>query len=130
MHWRVMLLTAAVVAGCATVPTGPLKEGEVRVQRLVVPESVRPGPYTVTFEGVEKERAEIVFQQACFTWQTSAFSDGPYCSSPQEDAASKTVKVGLFTRNPNTYTLYGRLKYTHKGQPRESNTVRATLAVR
>lgn len=130
MLWRLVFLGAVVVAGCATVPSGPLKEGEVRVGRLVVPESVRPGPYTVTFEAVEKEKADIVFQQACFIWQTSAFSDGPYCFTPQEDAAAKTATVGLSTRNPNTYTLYGTLRYTYKGQPRESNTARAVLSVR
>jgi hypothetical protein len=115
---------------CAAAPTGPLREGEVRVAKLNTPGTVERGSYNVVFEGVEKQSTDIAFTSSCFTWVTINFSDGPYCFGAEENAASRTATARLITRNPNDYTLYGYLKYNYKGQERQSNTVRALLRVR
>jgi hypothetical protein len=111
--------------GCAAAPTGPLKEGEVRVGKLTVPDAVRAGSYTVTFEGVEKADPNILPLQGCFHWS----GEGPYCFPVATSLSPDRVPVGLVTRNPNTYRLTGYLTYVWKGDLHKSNLVSATLRV-
>jgi hypothetical protein len=114
-----------MLAGCATVPPGPLKEGEVRIAKLAVPDSTKAGAYTVTFEGVERADSAILPLQGCFHWS----GEGPYCFPVASSSSPDRVPVGLVTRNPNTYRLEGYLTYVWKGELRKSNVVSATLRV-
>ena len=66
----------SVVSSCATVPTGPLGEGELRLSSIQVPEngSLKVGlKYWVTVNFEAAGSPEI--KRACFTWS----NDGPYC---------------------------------------------------
>jgi hypothetical protein len=113
-----------VLAGCATArtPSGPLREGELRVAKLTVPDSVKAGSYTVTFEGVEKADPAILPLQGCFLWS----GEGPYCSPVATSPSPDQIPVGVVTRNPGTYRLEGYLMYTWKGDVRKSNVVVST----
>ena len=127
----IAIAVGLALAACATAPSGPLKEGEVRVQALKTPGTIQPGGWQATFEGVEKPDSEIKLTQACLTWVTLQFRDGPYCSIvASEDPAAKLVTSRHVTMNPNNYTIYGYLMYTYKGQTRQSNTVSGSLLVR
>jgi hypothetical protein len=118
-------ILVTLAGGCATGPTGALKDGEVRIGKLTVPESVRAGSYTVSFENVEKADPGIVVTQGCFHWS----GEGPYCSPVATSSSPERIPVGLVTRNPNTYRLAGYLSYWWKGEIRKSNPVSATLRV-
>lgn len=118
-------------SACATAPSGPLREGELRVTKLTVPNPAPAGPrYPAVFEGVERGSTDIRVVRACLTWQTMQFTDWPYCFAGQEDTTAKTFTVHPSTRNPNNYTLYGYLEYEAKGRTKQSNTVRGSLVVR
>ena len=128
-----MLACRSTIAGSlfALAYSGMAQDAEVKVGRLRVPDSVQAGmPYQVAFENVQKSSDDIVIIQACFTWQRSGFTDGPFCFTPLEDASQKTVSANLFTRNPGTYTLYGYVTYPDKAEVRKSNMVRTNLWVR
>lgn len=122
--WKFSLLAlvSVVLVACATVPTGPLAEGEVRVSGLKVPEKVKAGFYDVTLEGVQKKGA-VVLKDACFFWNL----EGPYCFPVRE--VNGEVVARLQTRNPRVYTLSGYIRYIHRGETKKSNEVSAQLYV-
>ncbi len=118
-----VLVSMVFTAACATIPTGPLAGGEMRVATLKVPQKVKAGEfYETVFEGVQKE-GMLTLKDACFHWD----QEGPYCF-PLREVDGKVV-ARLRTRNPRTYTLSGYVRYTHEGKARESNEVSVTLHV-
>jgi hypothetical protein len=125
-RWITVISGAGLAfSACATSPSGSLREGDVQIGKLTVPDSVKAGAYVVTFERVEKADPSIVLSQGCFFWN----SEGPFCSPADASAGGGTVSVRLVTRNPNTYRLTGYLTYSWKGEIRKSNQVAATLRV-
>lgn len=124
-EWSGGVARAKMRRAPAPAAAGSLNEGEVRVGKLTVPDSVRAGSYTVIFEGVEKADPSILVTAGCFYWS----GEGPYCSPVASNPSPGTIPVGLVTRNPNTYRLTGYLTYWWKGEIRKSNQASATLRV-
>jgi len=78
------------ISSCATVPSGPLSEGEVRLLSMQVPEggTLRLGMgYDINIIFEAEGSPEI--KRACFSWS----GDGPYCSKLND------VKYGLTRGN-------------------------------
>ncbi len=74
---RIILLggVAAFVFSCATVPSGPLAPGEVRLIGMDIPHEegiIRNLPFVVTIHFEVDGKPEI--RRACFYWS----GDGPY----------------------------------------------------
>jgi hypothetical protein len=118
------------VSSCATVPTGPLAQGELRLIRMHAPESIRAGePYEVliTFQA----GGEPQISRACFFWSGAIPREGPYCFGVFEinQGPPATFKVRLRTRNPRTYILDGYAEYLRGGGTEKTNEVSTQIYV-
>ena len=113
------------MAACATVPTGPLKEGEVRVSSFNVPAAKAGKPYKVVFGGIQK-KGEVTITSACFTWEWTGGSESHCFGLTEED---DRVTVGLTTMHGGNYNLRGHLRYLYKGNFKLSNEVSDRLNV-
>jgi hypothetical protein len=122
-----VMVTVLAAAGCATVPTGPLAPGEVRLLSLEVPEDVRAGvPYEVVlrFEAA----GQPLIPRACFFWS----GEGPFCVAGLgvTYGSPGMLRARLSTRTPRFYTLTAYVEYSHGADTRRSNQVSAGLFVR
>ena len=129
---RSALLVAScfAIASCATVPTGPLAPGELRLLKLQPPETIRAGvPYDVLVSFQVDGPPSI--SRACFFWSGSISREGPYCFGVRdvEPGSPGTFKVRLRTNNRGTYTLNGYVEYFRDGKTDKSNEVSAWIAV-
>jgi hypothetical protein len=121
-----------LVSSCATVPTGPLTEGEVRLLSIQVPgnESVRVTvefPTNLTFQA--DGNPEI--KRACFYWS----GDGPYCYYARNVDYGPPGRIQIWSRAPvmqkmGSYRLEGYVEYLYNGKPRVSNTVNTAVNLR
>ncbi len=121
----VFFLLLMVLWACATIPTGPLAEGEVRVARLNVPNANVGKLYKVIFEGIQK-KGEVKITSACFTWEWIGGSES-HCFGLTEGDGTATVVLRTMGAGP--YTLHGHLRYLYEGNFRESNKVSGQLYV-
>ena len=113
------------VSSCATVPTGPLTEGEVRLLNIQVPgnESVRVTveyPTNLAFQA--DGNPEI--KRACFYWS----GDGPYCFYVRNVDYGPPGRIQIWSRAPvvqkaGSYRVECYVEYLYNGKPRISNTV-------
>lgn len=105
--WPSIIMTVMVVGitlitlGCATVPTGPLAPGELRLTTITAPEKIKAGvPYDVVISFQANDPVQIM--KGCFYWQIGAHKARPYCFHIREiNLETKTFKVRLNTKNPN-----------------------------
>ena len=118
-----------LVSSCATVPTGPLTEGEVRLLSIEVPgsEAIR---FTVEF------KIDLTFEsdgnpeikRACLYWS----GDGPYCYFVKNIEYGPPGKIQIWSRVPalskaGSYRLECNLEYLHNGKPRISNMLGSSV---
>ena len=114
-----------LVSSCASVPTGPLAEGEVRLLKVEVPSAdlVRLAiPFVVNITFQADDEREI--KRACFLWS----GDGPYCVNIKDENYVAAEKIQAQTENPLTamsgsQTLECYVKYVYKGKTITSNAV-------
>jgi len=118
-----------ITIGCATVPTGPLAPGELRLTSLKAPETIKAGmPYDVIASFQTNDPVQIV--RGCFSWTLSSSPEGPYCFPAREvNLEAKTFKVRLLTNNPNFYTLTCCAEYQTGGKTNTSNPVSTGISV-
>lgn len=118
-------------SSCATVPTGPLASGELRLLKMQAPETIQAGvPYEVLITFESDGLPEIT--RACFFWTGAIPREGPYCFRVDDvkPGSPGSFKVSLRTRNPRGYTLDGYAEYLHDGRTERSNEVSAGIYVR
>jgi hypothetical protein len=121
-------IVLSVVSSCATVPTGPLASGEVRLLSMDVPEKERiraKSRYDVIINFQADGKPEI--ETACFSWS----GDEPRCYKPKEVkfGSPGTIKVQLYTFNPAEYILKGYVVYIREGKTQKSNVVGSAISV-
>lgn len=111
-----------LVFSCATVPTGPLAPGELRLLSMDAPREgeMRLGIiFTVKINFEADGRPEI--RRACFLWS----GDGPYCSRAIKVSygSPKTIYVDLLAGSTGQYFLEGYIQYIQDGKLRTTNVV-------
>ena len=120
-----ILMSVAVllaISSCATVPTGPLEEGELRLLNMEIPE------HGNLQSGIEY-RINIIFQasgkpeirRVCMTYS----GDGPYCSSVKKviyGSDEKYIQIPFYTRM-GEYRLECYVEYVRDGKIRRTNTL-------
>jgi len=118
-----------LLSSCATVPTGPLASGEVRLLSIEVPggEGLREGiSYGVNVVFEAEDRPEV--KRACFKWS----GDGPYCYAVKDVnyGSPGYFTVWLRTINyPGSYTLECYAQYTRDGGTQLTNVVSTQVSV-
>jgi hypothetical protein len=121
-------IVLSVVSSCATVPTGPLASGEVRLLSMDVPEKERiraKSRYDVIINFQADGKPEI--ETACFSWS----GDGPRCFKVKDVTFGSpgTIKVKLYTYNSGVYMLEGYVVYIRDGKTEKSNVVSSFISV-
>lgn len=119
------------IASCATVPTGPLAPGELRLLKIEAPETIKAGvPYEVLITFEADGQPEIT--RACFFWSGAIPREGPYCFRVHDvkPGSPGTFRVSLRTRNPRIYHLEGYGEYVRGGNTQKSNEVGTVIEVR
>lgn len=117
-----------MVPSCATVPTGPLAPGEVRLLGINIRETgnLRGNiQYTANINFEADGRPEIT--RACFSWS----GDGPYCFKVRGvNYGSGTIEVDFrSTSQPGSYTLESYVLYIRSGGTRATNGVSTHVSV-
>jgi hypothetical protein len=117
-----------LVFSCATVPTGPLAPGEVRLLRLDTPREgdMRRG---IVFEVNIKFEAEghPEISKVCFYWS----GDGPTCTKVMKVnyGSPGTIKVELFTGSFGPFSLESYVLYIRNGKMQRTNVVVAHISI-
>lgn len=111
-----------LVFSCATVPTGPLAPGELRLLRMEAPREgeIRLGiAFTVKIQFEADGRPEV--RRACFFWS----GDGPYCTKAIKTSygSPKTIYVDLVPGSSGQYFLEGYVQYVQDGKSKMTNVV-------
>jgi len=118
-----------LASSCATVPTGPLAPGELRLLGLEVEGGgiVTLGlQYSVRVIFEADGKPEI--KRACFSWS----GEGPDCFKVKEidyDLPA-TLSVRLQTRNPGSFRLECYVEYIRDGRTQRTNVVGSQITVR
>jgi hypothetical protein len=121
-----------LVSSCASVPTGPLAEGEVRLLSVEMPgtDIVKMGtPFVVNITFQADDEPEI--KRACFLWS----GDGPYCVSVRDEDYVAAGMIQVQTKNPGTtisgsHTLECYVQYVYKGKTITSNVVNTHILLK
>ena len=112
-----------LLSSCATVPTGPLASGEVRLLSIEVPGGggLMGGiSYGVNVVFESEDRPEV--KRACFKWS----GDGPYCYGVKDVNYGSPGSFTVWLRavhSPGFYTLECYAQYTQDGVTRLTNVV-------
>jgi hypothetical protein len=115
-----------LISSCATVPTEPLKPGELRLQRMEVegnPSLNIVSKVKVSFEADGKPE----IRRACFTW--SGDDRSCFKVSQVEYGSPGTFFVWLTPRRPGMFVLECYAEYTREGKAYPSNKVAAQTTV-
>jgi len=121
-------IVISVVSSCATVPTGPLASGEVRLLSMDVPgkESIKAkSRYDVIINFQADGEPKI--ETACFSWS----GDSPRCFEVKDVSYGSpgTVKMKLYIYNPGAYILKGYVEYIRDGKTEKSNVVSSPISI-
>jgi hypothetical protein len=117
-----------LVPSCATVTTGSLGSGELRLlsmktsERLEIKVNV---PFEVNMSFEADGNPEI--RTACFYWA----GDGPYCFKAMDVnyGSPGTIKVKLVLTRTGFHALESYVVYTREGKGQTSNVVSANIRI-
>jgi hypothetical protein len=117
-----------VVPSCATMPTGPLGPGEVRLLRIDVPNEAtirRVSPFTVniTFEA----DGEPEIKAACFYWS----GDGPNCLKVLDVryGSPGTIQVEPRAKTSGSYVLETYVQYIRDGKTQPTKIISSRILI-
>ena len=121
-----------LVSSCASVPTGPLAEGEVRLLSVQAQgtDVVRVAiPFVVNINFQADGNPEI--KKACFLWS----GEGPYCVNVTDKDYVEAKKIQVKTTNPGTmlsgsHTLECYFQYVYNGKTITTNVVNTHIFLR
>jgi hypothetical protein len=121
-----------LLSSCASVPTGPLAEGEVRLLSMEVPGSnvIRIGiPFMVNVTFKADNEPEI--KRACFFFS----GDGPSCVNVRDVDYGSPGKIQVQPKipgamTPGSHILECYVQYVYQGKTRASNVVNAHIILR
>jgi hypothetical protein len=118
-----------LASSCATVSTGPLAPGELRLLGLEVEGggNVTPGIHyavKVIFEADGKPE----IKNACLSWS----GEGPYCFKVKEIyyGLPGTFRIWPRTNNPGSYRLECYVEYIRDGKTQRTNVVGSQITIR
>jgi hypothetical protein len=126
----IVLLAAvgALVFSCATVPSGPLGPGEVRLIGMDVPhqESIKQNlPFVMTIQFEADGKPEI--RRACFYWS----GDGPYCFKAVDVSYGSpgTIRVEPRAKDSGSYVLEAYALYIRDGKTQQTKPVSSPVLI-
>ena len=121
-------IVISALSSCATVPTGPLAPGEVRLLSIDIPgkEGVRAKSRFDVMINFQAD-GEPKIETACFSWS----GDSPRCFEVKDVSYGSpgTVKIKLYTYDPGTYILKGYVEYIRDGKTEKSNVVSSPISI-
>ena len=117
-----------LISSCATVPTGPLAPGEVRLLRIDVPHEGtinRNLPFVVNIIFEADGRPEI--KTACFYWS----GDGPNCFKVKDVnyGSPGTIDVEPRAKSSGSYVLETYVLYTRDGKTHPTKVISSPIIV-
>jgi hypothetical protein len=113
---------------CATVPSGPLAPGEVKLIKMDVPheESIKRNlPFLVNINFEADGKPEI--RRACFYWS----GDGPYCFkvTDVDYGPPGTIRVEPRAKESGSYVLEAYVLYVRDGKTQPSKVISSRVLV-
>jgi hypothetical protein len=122
------LIVLLLVSSCATVPTGPLASGELRLLSMHVPqrEDIRLNfPFVVNINFEAEGKPEI--RTACFYFS----GNGPYCLKVTDVnyGSPGTIKVQVRAKNSGSHSLESYVYYLRDGKVQPTNVVNCNIRV-
>ena len=127
---RIVLLAAVAVSvfSCATVPSGPLGPGEVRLIGMDVPhqESIKENlSFVMTIQFEADGKPEI--RRACFNWS----GNGPYCFKVMDVTYGSpgTIRVEPRARESGLYVLEAYVVYVRDGKTVQTKAISSSVQI-
>ena len=119
---------ALLVFSCATVPSGPLAPGEVRLTGINVPHEegiIRNLPFVVNINFEADGKPEI--RRACFYWS----GDGPNCFKVinVDYSSPGTIRVEPRAKESGSYVLEVYVLYVRDGKTQPSKVIRSRVLI-
>ncbi len=120
------MITAAF--SCATVKSGPLAPGEVRLIKMEIPHQesiVRNLPFVVTIEFEADGKPEI--RRACFYWS----GDGPFCFKVMgvSYGSPGTIRVEPRAKESGSQVLEAYVLYMKDGKTQPTKIISSRVQV-
>ena len=118
----------SVVSSCATVPTGPLAPGEVRLLSINVRGNEPIGRYiSYAVDIVFEAKGEPQIKRACFYWS----GDGPRCFEVTNVSFESWRDFELYLPGlaSGSYRLECYAEYIRDGETRRTNVVGTQISV-
>jgi len=117
-----------LISSCATVPTGPLAPGEVKLLRIDVPHAdgiKRNLPFAVNIIFEADGRPEI--KKACFYWS----GDGPHCFKVLDVSYGSpgTINVEPRAMISGMYVLETYVLYIRDGKTQPTRAISSPITV-
>ena len=117
-----------LISSCATVPTGPLAPGEVRLLRIDVPHEVgikRNMPFAVNIIFEADGKPEI--RTACFYWS----GDGPNCFKVLDVryGSPGTINVEPRAKSSGSYVLETYVLYIRDGKTQPTKIISSPINI-
>jgi len=117
-----------LISSCATVPTGPLAPGEVKLLRIDVPHEVsikRNMPFAVNIIFEADGKPEI--RTACFYWS----GDGPNCFKVQDVryGSPGTINVEPRAKDSGSYVLETYVLYIRDGKTQPTKVISSPITI-
>jgi len=117
-----------LVFSCATVPSGPLSPGEVRLIRMDVPhaEGIKENfPFVLIINFEADGKPEI--KRACFYWS----GDGPSCFKviDVDYGSPGTIRVEPLARMDGSYVLETYVVYIRDGKTQPTKVIRSPIII-
>jgi len=118
-----------LIASCATVPTGALAPGEVRLLRIDFPHEMdiqRGIPFAVNITFEAEGRPEI--RTACFYWS----GDGPNCFKVKDVSYGSpgTINVEPRAMSSGSLVLETYVLYIRDGKTQPTKIIRSPIFIR
>jgi len=118
-----------LISSCATVPTGALAPGEVRLLRIDFPHEMdiqRGIPFAVNITFLAEGRPEI--RTACFYWS----GDGPNCFKVKDVSYGSpgTINVEPRAMSSGSLVLETYVLYIRDGKTQPTKIIRSPIFIR
>ncbi len=125
----VISFLAFLATSCATVPTGPLSSGEVRLLGMDIPgnEAIGRKSHFDVLIRFQSDAPEPRIESACFSWS----GDRPRCFKVKDvrTGTEPTIHQNLLANEIGRYVLRAYVTYTRDGVSQKSNEVGAPITV-